>query len=296
MTSASENTIGDQRDRCGQMRPVDAGEHDLGTRGELLDERGDEDAVTVILVDESVAVDVVVHRRTDRLHAGCGGEIVGRRVDDQHAPSATAAGSWVVRRDRVVARPERVVRQGRLEVVEIGAEPSALQGGDDLPEERLAEDAGPEAEGRGERVQRCHAVDGAVEAPAHLGDGRVQPSGIGRRDEQLVRHRHDRRESPTSAELQHGEQACLAEAAEDRRLGDQLRIEDAVAAAVVQLVLVQRPERPAGRGRRCPGLRPQTDCCGGGRQRKHCDKDRSPTVGCGGHGSPLPPSLRLLRH
>ena len=30
MTSASENTIGDQRAECGEVPAVDAGEHDLG--------------------------------------------------------------------------------------------------------------------------------------------------------------------------------------------------------------------------------------------------------------------------
>ena len=161
---------------------------------------------------------------------------------------------------------KRVVRQGRLEVVEVGAEPSSLQGGDDLAEERLAEDAGAEAERRGERVQRCHAGDGTVEAPAHLGDGRVQPLGVGRGDEQLVRHRHDRRrgEALAGAERQRGEQADLAEAGDDHRVGDDVGIEQAVVAAVVQGVRLQRPERAAVRCRRHRGGRCR-DRGGGGR-------------------------------
>ena len=106
ITSASENTIGDQRSEADTCAAVDAGQHDLGRRGQLLDERGDEDAVAVILVDEAVAVDVVVHQRTDRRHAGCGSGVVGGRVDDEHTSRATLADSGIARLDRVVGGPE----------------------------------------------------------------------------------------------------------------------------------------------------------------------------------------------
>ena len=108
-----------------------------------------------------------------------------------------------------------------------------------------------ELERGGQRVQRRHRGDRTVEAPAHLGHRLAEPLGVGRGDEQLVRHRHHRRRGESvGAERQRGEQAGLAEAGEDRRVGDQDRIEQPVAAAVVQVVRLERPERAAGRGRR----------------------------------------------
>ena len=110
--------------------------------------------MAVILVDEAVAVDVVVHGRADRRHAGYGGGVRGRGVDDEHASRCHLGRSPGRRLDWVVVGAEVVVRQCRLEIVQVGAEPSSLQGGDDLAEERLAEGAGAQAEDRRERVQR----------------------------------------------------------------------------------------------------------------------------------------------
>jgi hypothetical protein len=138
------------------------------------------------------------------------------------------------------------VRQGGLEIVQIGAEPVPLQGGDDLAEEGLAEDARAEAEGRGERVERRHRGDRTVEPSAHLVHRLVQPAGARRRDEQLVGHRHHGGDALTEAQLQRGEQPGFTEGGEEHRVADQRRIQErkeAVVAAVVQLIRPQLSER-----------------------------------------------------
>jgi predicted NUDIX family NTP pyrophosphohydrolase len=121
-----------------------------------------------------------------------------------------------------------------------------LQGGHDLAEEGLAEKAAAKAEDCGERVERRHGGHRTVQPPAHLVHRLVQPFGARRRDQQLVGHGYHCGEPLNAAQRQRGEQTGLTEAGEERQVGDQRRIEEAVVAAVVQLVRTQLSKGPAG--------------------------------------------------
>ena len=112
-----------------------------------------------------------------------------------------------------------------------------------------------EAEGRRQRVQRRHRGDRTVEAPAHLGHRLAQPLGAGRGDEQLVRHRHHGRCGETrrrrASAWRTARLGGVRRGSSSRVTRD--RIEQPVAAAVVQVVLTERSERAARRTR--PPLR-----------------------------------------
>ena len=90
------------------MRRIDAGKFHVRLGRQLVYERGDEDSVAVILVDETVPVDFVVHGSTNRVQVG-GLGLVGGRVDDEHACIATL-GAELFKREATGDLNERVTR------------------------------------------------------------------------------------------------------------------------------------------------------------------------------------------
>ena len=290
MTSASENTIGDQRAESGRCPPLTPASTTSAVGASRSIERGDEDTVAVILVDEAVAVDVVVARRTDGRHAGCRGGLVGRRVDDEHASLATLADAGISRVGRIAARAEAVVRQGRLEVVEIGAEPAPCSVGTIWRRNASPSDAAAESEGRGKRVQpssrrsrtrRRRRRTSATASSSRWGPDAVTSSSSGTATIGAV-------ESPPPAQTtSEANRPTRREAVDDHRVGDGVEIEQTVVAAVVQGVRLHLPEQAASRCRRRRDGRRRNR--GGGGRRGQGQRG-------GEHGSPRARVIDIVDH
>ena len=78
-----------------------------------------------------------------------------RRIDHQHAALTAATHRRGRRFGRVVIRPEAVVRLRRLQVVEIDAEPLALERRDGVAQEVIVDGAGWQLHQRDEPAQRA---------------------------------------------------------------------------------------------------------------------------------------------